>query len=258
LQICARRIAETGQFLLNVMTKDGFEENGLAINSIRMVRLIHVAIRHFIGDHWNEKNYGKPINQEDMVMTLLTFSVSLIDGLKQLSITEKEVLLAAYYTRWRAIGIVLGIDEDMIPKTVDEGRLLLSIILKRNAESSESGVLLTKALIDFSKNSIPGKVFDVTPEVLISFFVGREISEYLGINDNAGCLGFGIPVIFVSLFQLGERVEENQESVNHIANKISLKLMHGMVNYSDNYKKKNFEVPEEFKSAWNFNNGEDH
>ena len=39
-QVFTRRIAETGQFLLNVMANDNFLLNGSAINSIRKVRLM--------------------------------------------------------------------------------------------------------------------------------------------------------------------------------------------------------------------------
>ena len=46
MEIFARRIAETGQFLLTVMANDNFMANSRAVNAIRKVRLIHAAIRH--------------------------------------------------------------------------------------------------------------------------------------------------------------------------------------------------------------------
>lgn len=250
MEIFARRIAETGQFLLNVMANDNFHGNGKAINTIRKVRLIHAAIRHFIGKDWDTINLGKPINQEDMALTLMTFSVSLIDGLRQLLIDESDVFFNAYFERWKAIGLLLGVDQDLIPADIDEGRLLLTKILERNSGTSEAGILLTKALVDFSKNAIPGKIFDITPEVLINYFTGSTVTEYLHVNSQPGCFGFAIPALFASIFHLGERLEGNSDRINYIAIKLSNRLIHAMVNYFDKYKNQTFEIPAEFKPYW--------
>ena len=246
LEIFARRIAETGQFLLNVMANDNFSQNSMAITTIRKVRLIHAAIRHFTDRHWDKEKYGVPINQEDMALTLMTFSISLIDGLKQLSINEKEDRLIAYFERWKAIGVLLGIHEDLLPVNIEDGRMLLKAILNRQMAESEAGKQLTKALVLFAKESIPGKIFDVAPEALITFFTGHEISGILGINNKPGCFGFGIPAILISVFNLGEKLEGDQNKINYLANMLSGKLMQAMVNYFDKYKERKFVIPKEF------------
>ena len=247
LEIFARRIAETGQFLLNVMANDNFSKSSTAIITIRKVRLIHAAIRQFAGKNWDTEKYGIPINQEDLALTLMTFSVSLIDGLKQLSIEVNEHQIAAYFERWKAIGLLLGIDENILPENIDDGRMLINIILKRNMGTSEAGILLTKALVEFSKNAIPGNIFDVAPETLIEYFTGSEISGHLGIKNQAGCFGFGVPALLVYIFNLGEKIEGDPEKINYIANKLSSKLMEAMVNYFDKYKERHFEIPDEFR-----------
>ncbi|MEM1136557.1 MAG: oxygenase MpaB family protein, partial [Bacteroidota bacterium] len=62
-----KRLAETGQFVIDVLSPDAFEPEGKAIRSIQKVRLIHAAIRYHIlkSGKWN-KAWGYPINQEDM------------------------------------------------------------------------------------------------------------------------------------------------------------------------------------------------
>ena len=250
-EIFARRIAETGQFLLMVMANDNFKKNSVAITTIRKVRLIHAAIRHFIAKQWDDEKLGKPINQEDMALTLMTFSVSLIDGLQQLMIRENDALLNAYFERWKAIGLLLGVNPDLIPENIDEGRILLTKILERNSGSSEAGILLTQALVDFSKNTIPGKIFDITPEALINYFVGTKISGYLHVNNQLGCVNFAIPAVLASIFHLGEHLEGKSTRISHIADKLSNKLIHAMVNYFDTYKTKAFEIPAEFQQLWN-------
>ena len=248
LEIFSRRIAETGQFLLEVMSNKNSRDLKPLVVTIRKVRLIHAAIRNFISEDWNESMDGKPINQEDMALTLLTFSISLLDGLNQLFIEEKPELLDAYYNRWKAIGLVLGVEQEMIPENIDEARMLLNIILDRNSKRSEAGLLLTKSLVDFSKNAIPGKVIDTAPEILISYFIGEELSNHLGLGNKFGCLGFAVPSFLSTLFGIGETLEGNSQKVNEIANKLSLRLMHAMVNYFNKYKNRNFSIPEEFNS----------
>ena len=103
LRIFARRIAETGQFLIDVMTPGELTIRGRGIQSIQKVRLIHAAIRQFlIAEGWDEQGLGLPINQEDMAMTLMTFSVAVLDGLEQFGIHEPPALQEAYFQTWRS------------------------------------------------------------------------------------------------------------------------------------------------------------
>ena len=111
-------------------------------------------------------------------------------------------------------------------------------------------ILLTKALIDFSKNAIPGKVFDIAPESLIAYFTGAKISTYLNVSNQPGCSGFVIPAMLASIFHVGEHLEGNSRKIDHIANTLSNNLMHAMVKYFNRYKNITFEIPGEFRSLW--------
>jgi hypothetical protein len=218
---------------------------------IRKVRLIHAAIRHFIKQAgWDQEEFGEPVNQEDMALTLMTFSISLIDGLRQLGISEDEKRLEAYFQRWKVIGLMLGIDPDLIPHNMDHGRKLLDKVLSRQSGPSEEGKLLTGALIQFSKEAIPGKIFDVAPESLIRYFTGKIHAEYLGIPGPAGCLGLTIPAIFRTVFNLAESLEEKSPRIQFIADILSIRLVNGMVGYFDNYKQSWFRIPDEFGTRW--------
>lgn len=250
MAVFARRIAETGQFLLDVMANDHFTTNEEAVNTIRKVRLIHAAIRQFLTSHYDIEKNGKPINQEDMALTLMTFSISMIDGLKQLSVPIDERMSQAFFERWRAIGMLLGVNPDLIPKDIEDGRLLTKRILKRVSGSSEDGKILTTALIQFSKNSIPGKIFDVTPESLIYFFNGKELAEHLGVSKHPGCLGVGIPAVLAKAFSSIERLEDKSDRIEYVSYKLSRKLISALVKYFDTYRQRKFSLPEEFKLAW--------
>src|SRR3984957_9257399 len=75
-----RRIMETGQFLMNVLADGSFEPQGKGFRTIQHVRLMHAAVRMMIEGRNKQRpgfwdpNWGVPINQEDLVGTMLSFS----------------------------------------------------------------------------------------------------------------------------------------------------------------------------------------
>jgi hypothetical protein len=234
------------------MTRKGLEENGVGIVTIRKIRLIHAAIRNFIkAGKWDAKTDGMPINQEDMALTLMSFSISLIDGLSQLGIEEDNEKLNAYFERWNAIATLLGIDDDLLPGDMQEGRELLNRILYRQARSSEEGRLLTQALVNFSKEVIPGNKLDVAPGILIHYLIGEEYAKILGIKIAPGCLGIALPAFISTMFNLVEKLEEKSPKIKSLSDSLSGLLVKGMVGYFDIYKKRQFEIPSEFAEVWN-------
>ena len=181
MEIFSRRIAETGQFLLDVLSKDGLQPGGEGIRAIQKIRLIHASVRHFVSKgNWNKQENGVPINQEDLVLTLLTFSNVILEGLEQLHQELPQNQTNAFLKRWFAIGHLLGIKEELIPSTREEADWLLKTILNRQAAKSTEGKVLTKALIHFSEQTIPGTFLDITPKALIQFFIGEEYAKMIG------------------------------------------------------------------------------
>lgn len=251
IQIFTRRIAETGQFLMDVMTRGQLEAGAKGVRMIQKIRLIHASIRHFVGQNeWDEERFGKPINQEDMAVTLMTFSISLADALGQFGIEESEEKLDAFLHTWTAIGAVLGVDTDLLPANLEEARLLLDTILERQATESEAGKLLTQALIAFAKETLPSEKLDIAPEALINFLAGPELSSKLSLNK-LGCLTRFIPQALASFFRFTERLEDRIDRPLHIfIDLLSQKAVKAMVNYFDNYKGRNFEIAPSLSEEW--------
>ena len=249
LEIFARRIAETGQFLLSVMTPGALMPNGPGIEMIQKIRLIHASIRHFIpADHWDEQALGKPINQEDLALTLLSFGVIMPKALEKVGIEESNEKTEAYIRYWNGIGRLLGIQEELLPANRSEAESLLELIMDRQAAPSEDGRLLTKALIEFSKQTLP-ETAHLFPPLMIRHFLGEEHAEMLGISPKPGCLGVALPTLLTKWFQSGEKLEDRlSEPLQAFIGPFAQLLMKGMVGYFDTYKQKNFELPGEFKS----------
>lgn len=251
LRIFARRVAETGQFLLDVMAPDNLMAGGPGIQAIQKVRLIHASVRHFMPpDHWDKSTLGVPINQEDLAQTLMTFSISPLDTLGRFNVPESEERLQAYLTTWKYIGELLGVNKELLPEDLEDARTLLNRIMERQAAESEAGKLLTKALIEFAKTVLPTD-FDRAPELLMTHMIGRAYANKLGISTETGCLGALLPEFIKAYFNWGERLEDKLKGpVNLFIQHLARRTAQAMVNYFDHYKGRNFEIPEPLQRAW--------
>ncbi|MCB0577692.1 MAG: DUF2236 domain-containing protein [Phaeodactylibacter sp.] len=252
LRIFARRIAETGQFLIDVMTPGELSLRGRGIQSIQKVRLIHAAIRQFLlAEGWDEQRLGLPINQEDMAMTLMTFSVAVLDGLEQFGIHEPQPLQEAYLQTWKGIGYNLGVAEALLPDNVAEGRFLMNKILERQAAPSEEGRLLTRALIEFAQDVLRNEKLALAPETIIRYLVGPERAAMLGIRPAGGCLTAILPHAIQALFRLGERLEDKVDGpLDDVLAFLSRQTVKSMVGYFDTYKGRNFQIPQAMQEGW--------
>ena len=251
-RVFTRRIAETGQFLVDVMAPGGLAPGGKGIQAIQKVRLIHAAIRHFTrGGDWDESHFGKPINQEDMAITLMSFSVALTDALEQFQVEEPASRMEAYQHTWSAIGSLMGIDSDLLPASAADARYLMEKVLARQAASSEAGTILADALVKFGQETLPSDKLDNAPSLLIQHLLGEERARMLGVYTPVGCLSFVLPAVFQAWFRGGERLEDRiQEPLRVFIDLLSQKMVGAMVGYFDRYKGRNFELPPAFQAAW--------
>lgn len=110
-----RRLNETFSMVIACL----FEDNALQVGNqgwmhVLSVRLLHSRVRRRIskGGGWDTKTYGVPINQEDMLGTLLSFSINIIETIERIGapfLTDYE--REAYLHLWRYIGYIIGVDE---------------------------------------------------------------------------------------------------------------------------------------------------
>ncbi|MDX1409644.1 MAG: oxygenase MpaB family protein, partial [Saprospiraceae bacterium] len=233
LKVFSRRIAETGQFLLDVMSKDAFATpTSRGFVAIQKVRLIHASIREFVSHGgWNTDQHGVPVSQLHLAGTLMTFSIALIDGLRQFGIEADAEREMAYLHRWQVIGALLGITDDGLPADVPSARTLLNTFIAREAHENEPGKRLAAALVDFGKQAIPKERFDAAPELLIQYLAGTEIASMTGVTPVPGCLARILPQAVLRLFGLIEQLEDKHTVVQTVLDKASLLIMRHMVQY---------------------------
>jgi hypothetical protein len=113
-----RRLNETIEMVLDCVCRDdGLEVGEAGWWAVLKVRMMHSRVRRRLlarsgARAWDAETYGVPINQEDMMGTLLSFSVNVIRSIQRtgapwLSLREQE----AYLHLWRYIGHLIGVQE---------------------------------------------------------------------------------------------------------------------------------------------------
>lgn len=147
-----RRIFETAQFVFDVMEEKWWEPDKRGLLTALKVRIMHASMRHLLlsgsdGSQWNN-DWGKPISQEDLVATNHVFSLEFFKGMKllgdELTAEEQE----AWFHTWITIGKIMGIQQDLVCKNVDEAWELQHMIYEHLFnDPTEAGIPLAKALV---------------------------------------------------------------------------------------------------------------
>lgn len=173
----ARRLMETAQFVFDACQRNAFQTNGRGILSTLKVRLMHAAARHYTSKVIEDE---VPVNQEDMVGTMLAFSLIVIRGMRKMGIDVSQRDAEAYNYLWIRIGALMGIAVEHIPSTIRGASLMEQKIRKKEFARSEEGVLLTRVLTEHYQTQKEA-LGSVDPTDLMYFFLGEDVSEILGI-----------------------------------------------------------------------------
>lgn len=149
-----------------------------------------LALPHFVNDlerytrqiEWNEKEWGNPINQQDMIFAIHTFSVEVIDGIIESGdeLSPKEI--EDYYLAWHHIGHCLGVKDEINPKKYADGRRLQKHIYKKEfTEYNPNGDALAQPLLRFMKSILP---FNSGPQIraVIANYNSKEDYEIIKRN----------------------------------------------------------------------------
>jgi len=177
-----KRLAETGQYIFDVTSKNAFSSQGKAICSIQKVRLMHAAVRYHIqkSRQWNNGTWGKPINQEDMAGTNLAISLIATRGLRKMGMRLSYNEVMDYMHLWNVAGCMMGIDERLLPDTGKEAFMLDKMIVTRQFESSEAGRILTASLLKYMTQQTTDAMTRLAPACM-RFLLGDKVADSLAI-----------------------------------------------------------------------------
>jgi ER-bound oxygenase mpaB/B'/Rubber oxygenase, catalytic domain len=178
-----RRLNETAQFHLDVMEPGGLEFGARGYSDVRHVRLMHAAVRWLIQNdprvRWDPV-WGTPINQEDLLETLLTFTEIVFEVFDRTGIVYTEDDADAYLHTWSLIGHYLGIHPDLLPLTRSQTSVLMPIVRRRQFGSSEAGRDLMAALLKQGERLCPPGLRGL-PASTVRYYVGDDAANLLNV-----------------------------------------------------------------------------
>ncbi|MCB9751373.1 MAG: DUF2236 domain-containing protein [Myxococcales bacterium] len=177
-----RRSVETAQLVFDVMDPRGLAPRGAGRVSALKVRLLHAAVRLQItgSGRWDAQDLGAPINQEDLLGVLGSFTVLVLDALRELGATFDDQEAEDYYYRWTAVAALLGIED--VPKTLSEMRRVFAAIRRRQIIASPEGARLSSAWIETLERTLPGPMA-ARARAMMRQLVGRDVAAAIGLDD---------------------------------------------------------------------------
>ena len=186
----ARRIGQTGQMLLDITQPGALARGGVGYQRIVQVRLLHAAVRAVLlgkdapGGSWPAAN-GVPVNQEDLLATLMTFTVIVFRALKRMGIDVTPEDQGSYLHLWAVAGDLLGITEAKLllrhPQDVDDLTTKLQDPLQA---PSDDGRFLMAVLLNEMELAMPLGWLRA-PRTLVRFLIGDRVAEMLGVPGAA-------------------------------------------------------------------------
>jgi len=235
----ARRIQETGQFLLNVLTPAPWLNKTTSLSpgqagarAVRRVRLTHAAVRWLLDaeltttfallkredldtksvwaarmvDVGEEVKVGskhvvtsRPLNQQDLLATLGTFTTVTFDALAGLGVSFDDDDRVAYHHLWDVVAWHLGIGDaasvaepgapaphawttnNVLPLDVGEMDALYGWLSSTLQHPTSQGWRLAKTLVEELALPLP-RPLEGMPAVVVRYLIGDEKADCLQVE----------------------------------------------------------------------------
>ena len=188
-----RRLNETAKFHLDVLAPGGLDPGATGHDHVRHVRLMHAGARWLIehdpdvvqGDdpsaplHWDPA-WGWPVNQEDLLETLLTFTEVVFGVFDRTRFRYSASEADDYLHTWCVVGHLLGIREDLLPLDRDDTRTLTAAVHRRQIGPSVAGKEMSDALLAVARDPMP-KLLKGMPASTVRFYVGDDLADVLDV-----------------------------------------------------------------------------
>jgi hypothetical protein len=257
-----RRIRETAQMVMDVMVPGGLKPGGRGVRATMKVRVMHAIVRHmFMTDRGAppgpmdaglRAKFGLPINQEDMVYTLMTFSYVVIEGFRKMGYDMTGPQREGYIHCWNVVGFLMGIREELLPATFADAQELFDAIQHRQQGQSEAGVKLTEALIAAVQEALPGEHHDSLVAALVRRLVGDATADTLGVAPPRLLQRARLDMLLDGWAAAARAATKLH--ADRLARSVSEEVHHAIMIKMGGMGGAAFEVPEEFLAQW-FPNG---
>jgi hypothetical protein len=180
-----RRLAETQKWVTSLSVPGGLRRDGEAFRLTVHVRAMHALVNHAFEPQWDAGRWGLPINQTDQAATLGLFDGVLLLGVRALGVPVRPADSRAVMHLWKYVGWLMGVDDDWLVDTERERHRINYHVLLAQADVSEAGPRLARAILDAQRRLPTGRFASLrgwfarerTLSMLTVFLGGRSMRE---------------------------------------------------------------------------------
>jgi hypothetical protein len=185
-----RRVAETARFVTAVCTPDGMRPGAEGWLITLHVRLMHAQVRRLLwaSGRWQRDRWAEPINQHDMLATMLLFSEVYVEGLRMFGFAIADQEAEDWIHLWRYVGWLMGTEPELLPADYAEASALRDLIQRTQGPPDQDSRALAAALLGARPKSGERRVARLAQlrmgmaRELTRMFIGDEIADQLAID----------------------------------------------------------------------------
>lgn len=189
-----RRLAETSKFISSVTALGGLRPGALGWQLVLRVRLMHAAVRRLLlsSGRWSHEQWSHPINQHDMLATILLFSCVFIDGVRHFGVQVADSEADDYQHLFRWVGELIGVEPALLPSNYAEAKRLGDFIYLTQGPPDADSRALVSALLErpLSDAKTPRELKRAERQVAVATglcrsLIGDELADALGLERTA-------------------------------------------------------------------------
>lgn len=186
----ARRLNETSGFVRAVCLPGGMRRGAEGFQTTLKVRVMHAKVQRLIlrSGRWDERRWGAPINQRDIVGTMLLFSAFTLRCLLQLGVSITPDDAERYHQLWRYVTLLIGGDPALVPASFYDEVRLGELIQMTEGDPDDDSRALVKALLNSPLTAANSPIEIRRARLqhdlgtgLVRSFHGEETAEKLGL-----------------------------------------------------------------------------
>jgi hypothetical protein len=254
-----RRLVETTQMVIDVMGRDGLSVGRQGYDDARRVRLMHAAVRYLIlndphvvrscephdfGPHWCE-DWGHPINQEDLLGTLMTFTEAVLDSMRLMGVDYDEADADAYRHTWNVVGHLLGIRPDLLPIDREGMRELWDTVRRRQYAPSVAGQEMATALLRFAEEEMDLSLLRGVPRAMFRYLAGDRVADLLSLPP-AGPWS----LVLGPVHALMRRISLHDRFVRRLSAHLNRAFLEACMGYARGGTRPDFAIPDHLADQW--------
>jgi hypothetical protein len=185
-----RRLNETFDMVIKCLEgRDALRYGNSGWIAVTAVRLLHSRVRRTLlstKSSWDSSTYGLPINQEDMMGTLLSFSINVLDSLRLVGVpilTSQDEI--AFLHLWRYIGHLIGVRDEFNPLTsLNRAQGAVQSVVSHLLDPDDTSVVLAAHMIRSISYRAPYPWSPLTHSEAVRYFLGHQLPDALRVESS--------------------------------------------------------------------------